>query len=84
MKSSVKQDKLWREFTELSPELQQQVVDFIAFLRVRYAAQSSKAAKRPSLNKELFVGIWRDRKDLADSTSWVRQVRANEWKNDGG
>lgn len=31
------------------------------------------------LADEPFVGMWQDRDDLADSTQWVRQVRAQEW-----
>ena len=43
----MKQGKIWREFSALSPELQQQVIDFIAFLRVRYAMPSgSKTTRR--------------------------------------
>ncbi len=32
----MEQGKVWREFTSLPPEYQQQVADFIAFLRHRY------------------------------------------------
>ena len=27
-----------------------------------------------------FIGMWKDREDLADSSKWVRQLRQNEWK----
>lgn len=33
----------------------------------------------PDLTKEPFVGMWKDRKDLADSAEWVRQLRQSEW-----
>lgn len=26
-----------------------------------------------------FVGMWKDREEMADSTEWVRQVRRREW-----
>ncbi len=26
-----------------------------------------------------FVGMWQDRDDLADSTQWLREIRAQEW-----
>ena len=32
----MEQGRVWREFTSLPPEYQQQVADFIAFLRYRY------------------------------------------------
>lgn len=26
-----------------------------------------------------FVGMWKDREDMVDSTEWVKQVRRREW-----
>ena len=26
-----------------------------------------------------FIGMWRDRKELEDSTAWVRSFRRSEW-----
>jgi hypothetical protein len=28
---------------------------------------------------EPFVGMWKDREDMEDSSHWVRQVRQQEW-----
>ena len=28
---------------------------------------------------EPFVGMWRDREDMADSSEWVRTTRQREW-----
>jgi hypothetical protein len=28
------------------------------------------------IEQEPFIGMWRDREDMSDSTGWVRQVRA--------
>ncbi|WP_233219763.1 hypothetical protein [Pleurocapsa sp. CCALA 161] len=28
---------------------------------------------------EPFVGMWKDREDMEDSSQWVRQVRQQEW-----
>ncbi|MCD6518397.1 MAG: DUF2281 domain-containing protein [Anaerolineae bacterium] len=56
------------------------VVDFIAFLRLRYAQELSKEADvSPALEDEAFIGMWRDRADMADSGAWVRTVRKCEW-----
>ena len=33
------------------------------------------------LTNQPFVGMWKDRNDLADSSNWVRQHRQNEWTN---
>ena len=79
----MKQEKIWREFIALPPEVQQQVADFVSFLRARYPkAGANKPGKHPKLAKEPFVGLWRDRQDLGDSTEWVRNVRQREWTSD--
>lgn len=74
------QERIWQEFTALPPEAQRQVMDFIAFLRIHYAEMPrEKADAQSELTKEPFVGLWRDRKDMQDSTAWVRNVREREW-----
>ncbi len=75
----MKRDKVWRDFSSLPPELQKQVADFIAFLRTRYTADDSNKAKRTKLSREPFVGMWRDRDDMVDSSAWVRRFRQGEW-----
>lgn len=68
------------EFTALPDEAQRQVADFVAFLRQRYkAAQPAPPARPADLENEPFIGIWRDRQDLVDSTAWVRHTRKAEW-----
>lgn len=75
------QEKIWREFAALPPEAQQLVVDFIAFLRIRYKQANSSKKVKPAgnLTDEAFIGIWRDRTDMQDSSAWVRNVREREW-----
>ncbi len=81
----MKQEKIWREFTTLSPELQQQVIDFIAFLRTRYKSEAvNKPTKRTKLSDEPFIGMWRNRQDMRDSAAWVREMRQKEWMNENG
>jgi hypothetical protein len=74
------QKVVWEGFSTLPPEAQQQVVDFIAFLQTRYAAPRSRKPLKPTpLKQEDFIGIWRRRDDLQDSTAWVRKTRSAEW-----
>jgi hypothetical protein len=75
----LKEEKLWREFSALPPELQQQVADFIHFLQTRYT-HTRKKTKHIPLEKEPFIGMWRDREDMADSTAWVRNLRRTQWE----
>ena len=74
------QKTLWDDFVNLPPEAQRQVQDFIAFLQFRYAQKPSrKTLRRTKLANEGFIGMWRDRKDLQDSSRWVRNARKREW-----
>lgn len=69
------------DITSLPPEAQQQVLDFIAFLKTRYRTVSRPIqAKRTNLADEPFIGMWRDRADMQDSTAWVRHLRHREWE----
>lgn len=78
----MKQEKIWREFAALSPEMQRQVLDFITFLRSRSTlSPKSRNVKRTPLREESFVGMWRGRRDMRDSTKWVREIRKGEWMN---
>jgi hypothetical protein len=36
--------------------------------------------KRLDLDNEPFVGMWKDREDMADSTQWIRSRRQQEWQ----
>ena len=70
------------QFDTLPPEAQRQVVDFIAFLQMRYRPSSKGKTKSKSrLADEKYIGIWRNREDLRDSSAWVRNSRAAEWGN---
>jgi hypothetical protein len=71
---------LLEELAELPEFAQQQVLDFVAFLRMRYEikrVEPEAAAER--LEGEAFVGMWRDRHDMEDSTRWVRNSRNRDW-----
>ena len=70
--------RLLRDYQELPPEAQQQVVDFIAFLHER-REQPAGEAEGP-IRKESFIGMWKGRQDMADSTEWVRRARLRQWE----
>lgn len=73
------QKTVWRQFSQLPPEAQKQVIDFIAFLQARSVpSRSRRTTKSTRLAKEAFVGMWRNRADLQDSTQWVRNLRERE------
>ena len=35
--------------------------------------------EQSNIENEPFVGMWKDREDMQDSSQWVRQVRQQEW-----
>lgn len=74
-------DNIWDDFASLPAEAQQQVAEFIASLRARYELRSSERELSPvDLADEPFVGMWRDRPEMQDSSQWVRKVRRTEWR----
>ncbi|MGQ0594719.1 MAG: DUF2281 domain-containing protein [Gammaproteobacteria bacterium] len=62
----------------LPPQQQAEVLDFIEFLSSRRPAKA-RGRKLSPLREEPFIGMWENRKDMADSASWVREVRKKEW-----
>ena len=79
------QEHVLRDFETLPRPAQQSVLEFIAFLHARYDGKPlNDVGHRPDLKEEPFVGMWRDRTGMADSTGWVRTARAREWGREGG
>jgi len=76
----MEQGKIIDDILGLPPAAQQQVVDFVDFLRERYPQpRREKQLKQTPIDNEPFIGIWKDRKDMNDSGSWLRKVRESEW-----
>ena len=40
---------------------------------------SSTEIEQSNFQDESFVGMWKDREDIEDSSQWVRQLRKQEW-----
>jgi len=72
-------EEILREINSLPPEAQRQLEDFISFLREHYKEAQPKIAPATDLESEAFVGMWRDREDMSDSSAWVRNVRQSHW-----
>ena len=67
-----------QEITQLPPEGQREVLDFVAFLQSRFKPADS-TPRKGSITDAPFIGMWKDREDMADSGAWVRGVREKEW-----
>ncbi|MDA0832086.1 MAG: hypothetical protein O2955_03800 [Planctomycetota bacterium] len=75
------QQELLDEFLSLPSAAQREVADFIAFLKQKHLPKKSAVRADENLQHEEFIGMWRDREDLAASTDWVRDMRKDEWSN---
>ncbi len=74
------QKELIQTFATLPPEAQRQALNFIAFLQQTYAPSISKPQKTAiDWVNDPFIGMWQERQDMDDSTTWVRNIRENEW-----
>lgn len=76
----MQKEQVWLEFNALPPEAQYLVSEFMAFLRVR--SQQGRAIKKSqatSLLEEPFIGMWKEREEMHDSTAYVRNLRQREW-----
>ena len=76
---------LIREIGSLPPEAQKQVSDVVAFLKTRHpVVPVARKTKRTKLADEPFIGMWRYREDMQDSSAWVQRVRLSEWERRNG
>lgn len=74
------QQELIQTFATLPPEAQRQALNFIAFLQQTYAPAIAKPQKTEiDWTNDPFIGMWQERQDMDDSTTWVRNVRNSEW-----
>ncbi len=72
-------EEILREINSLPIEAKRQIEDFVSFLRERYKNSQPKNNPASDLESEAFVGMWRDREDMQDSSAWVRNVRETHW-----
>ncbi len=74
------QEKLLHDVISLPQFAQKEVIDFIAFMKLRYGNASEKSNNNlPDIENEPFIGMWCNRDDMDDSRDWVRNLRMNEW-----
>jgi len=68
------------QISKLPPEYQERVARYVTSLTSQVSRSAKKAPQQPKrLADEPFVGMWKDRDDMADSTRWVRNLRRQEW-----
>jgi mRNA-degrading endonuclease RelE of RelBE toxin-antitoxin system len=74
-------NRLDDEIKKLPPTAQKQIFDFIAFIKTRHQkpVANRQSKKKTGLMNEPFIGIWKAREDMKDSSLWVRKMRKAEW-----
>ena len=74
------QEKLLQDVISLPPVAQQELIDFIDFLKLRYGQSSFQKSRHLStIEDEPFIGMWQNRSEMADSYAYVRNLRQKEW-----
>jgi hypothetical protein len=69
----------YNKFESLPIEAQKQVLTFIDFLQKRYESKGKKTREMKPVTNKKFVGLWENREDLKDSSTWIRNLRKKEW-----
>ena len=68
-----------KQIEALPPEAQRLVLDLVLLLSSQPHPSARRKTKRVPLSKEKFIGMWKDRADMADSATYVRNLRRSEW-----
>ncbi len=69
--------ELKTDLENLPEEAQLLLIDFLEILKKRYTKPSQIDTK---LEDEPFVGMWKEREEMNDSSQWVREVRKQQWR----
>ncbi len=67
---------LLNDIKALPQDKQEEVADFIAFLKSRSGTRKEKTTStNTAVKSDSFFGMWSHRDEMADSSSWVRDLR---------
>ncbi|WP_330204387.1 DUF2281 domain-containing protein [Cyanobacterium sp. Dongsha4] len=75
-------DLIKAEIDSIPEELQLLLLDFIELLKKRYPSLKSDNRDlelTDKIDEESFIGMWKDREDMKNSSEWVREIRKQEW-----
>jgi hypothetical protein len=78
-------ETLWKQYEALPSEARKRVDALIAALTGQLMSSSPAGAGTSTpLGDEPFVGLWRGRSEMEESSDWVRSTRRSEWNAPGG
>lgn len=67
------------EITTLPADKQEEVADFVAFLRSRIRAEAGGTQEEAAAEPTSIVGMWANRTEMSESVEWVKRLREREW-----
>jgi len=70
--------ELKSDIENLPEEAQLLLIDFLEILKKRYTKPFQTQKK---LEDEPFIGMWKGREEMNNSSQWVREVRKQQWRN---
>jgi len=74
------QTQILHDFDALPAEAQEVVAALVALLgREHRRSKSSRRKSATNMADEKFIGIWKERDDMQDSSAYIRTLRKNEW-----
>jgi DNA-directed RNA polymerase specialized sigma24 family protein len=73
-------EEMLKQIAALPVDARREVEDFVARL-AKHLRESQKSSAASDLASEPFIGMWRDRDDMSDSSAWVRSIRKKHWRN---
>lgn len=75
----MEQKEIIKKLEKLPPEAQKEASNFVELLYDKYIKQKKEPgfSEKESILNSSFRGIWKGRKDMRDSTEWVRNIRKN-------
>jgi hypothetical protein len=73
---------IFNDIKTLPPDKQEEVADFITFLKIRLGIRKGNTSTESiPANTDSFFGMWADREEMSDSSSWVKELRTREWES---
>lgn len=73
-------EQLKADILALPEEAQQNIVDFVTLIKQQYQENLDSQKPSFSLDDQPFVGMWKDRPEMQNSSEWVRQIRKKQWQ----
>ena len=79
------QQQIQQDLSRLPEDMLQEVWDFAMFLQEKRKQHGvlrqikTKQVNNQPLSQEPFIGIWKNRQEMTDSSEWVKQLRKEEW-----